>query len=164
LPIQLFVTFNFDITIVIKYIYAFLQVHTEVSVMSLPCEVAVKCVLPVVRAMIAKELTIEHGLKQKEAACKLGVSQPAISLYGKKLRGISIDLENDATVKTQVRQIARMLAEGEPSRRNLIPKYCGICRAIRAKGLLCELHKAFDPTIIVEDCGLCGSPDKLTCI
>jgi hypothetical protein len=37
--------------------------------MSVPCEVAVKCILPVVRAMVAKELMTIDGLRR--------VSQPA---------------------------------------------------------------------------------------
>jgi hypothetical protein len=105
--------------------------------------------------MIAKELTIEHGLKQKQAADKLGISQPAISLYSKKLRGTSIDLENNAIIKSQVQEIARALIDRKPSRRELTLKYCGVCRTIRAQGLLCELHKSFDPAISIEDCGLC---------
>jgi hypothetical protein len=45
--------------------------------MSVPCEVAVKCILPVVRAMVAKELMTIDGLRQVDVAKFLRVSQPA---------------------------------------------------------------------------------------
>jgi predicted transcriptional regulator len=44
--------------------------------MLVPYEVAVKYVLPVVRAMTAKRLMAKHSLKQAEVAKLLGVSQP----------------------------------------------------------------------------------------
>jgi len=70
--------------------------------MIVPCEVAVKCVLPVVRAMIAKELVTKHGLNQVETARLLGVSQPAISLYSRKARGNALNLENDHDIAVLV--------------------------------------------------------------
>jgi predicted transcriptional regulator len=132
--------------------------------MSVPCEVAVKCVLPVVRAMIAKELTAKHQLKQKEAANLLGVSQPAISLYYRKIRGKAIDLEKDTEVRSSVENAAKSLIKKKLSRTDLIVMYCGICRTIRAKGLLCQLHKAFDPSIDIEKCELCFTTNSLSCV
>jgi hypothetical protein len=136
----------------------------EASLMSVPCEVAVKCILPVVRAMVAKELMAEYRLKQTEVADILRVSQPAISLYCRKIRGRAIDLENDEDIGKLVRNLAAALAENMLSRRDLIPKYCEICKTIRAKGLLCELHKAFDPTINIETCELCYTNNSLSCM
>jgi len=132
--------------------------------MSMPCEVAVKCVLPVVRSMVAKELMVKYGLKQTEVAEKLRVSQPAISLYRRKLRGKAIDLETDEDIQNQVRMVAQTLIEDKPTRRNIISKYCEICKAIRAKGLLCNLHKKFDSNIDIEMCRLCYGQDSLSCI
>jgi predicted transcriptional regulator len=131
--------------------------------MSVPCEIAVKCVLPVVRAMIAKELMTKHQLRQVEAARLLGVSQPAISLYHRNRRGKAIDLENDDDVKTLVTRTADSLANTGLSRADLILAYCGICRIIRAKGLLCKLHKVFDPMMEIEKCGLCALNTRVTC-
>jgi len=131
--------------------------------MSVPCEVDVKCVLPVVRAMIAKELTTAYRLKQKEAATLLAVSQPAISLYYRKIRGRAIDLENDLDVRKLVEDMAKSLVESKPSRRELIPMYCEMCRTIRAKGLLCKLHKAFDPAIDIDTCELCLTGNFVKC-
>ena len=131
--------------------------------MSVPCEVAVKCVLPVVRAMVARELMNTHRLKQVEAAKLLSVSQPAISLYSRNIRGKAIDLENDSEIQILVTSMTASLVKGPVSHRDLMLMYCGICKAIRAKGLLCKLHKAFDPTVEIEKCGLCIVDESTKC-
>jgi predicted transcriptional regulator len=123
--------------------------------MSVPCEIAVKCVLPSVRAITAKKLMTKHNLKQEQVAKLLGISQPAISLYCRRIRGKAIDLENDPAITALVENLAASLAEGNASRRDFIQSFCEICKAVRAKGLLCKLHKAFDPLIDTEKCKLC---------
>jgi hypothetical protein len=106
--------------------------------------------------VIAKELMAKHGLKQAEAAKILGVSQPAISLYYRKIRGKAVDLENDVEVIKLIENLADTLAKGAVSHKDFIPMFCEICRTIRAKGLMCNLHKAFDPEIDIEECQLCS--------
>jgi len=132
--------------------------------MLVPCEVAVKCLLPSVRAMVAKELMAKHNLKQAEAAKLLGVSQPAISLYYRKMRGKAIDLENDIEIGKLMENLADSLAEGGLSHKDFISKFCEICRIIRAKGLLCKMHKAFDPSIDIEKCELCTVNNSTRCM
>nr|MDO8079408.1 transcriptional regulator [Candidatus Freyarchaeota archaeon] len=132
--------------------------------MSIPCEIAVKCILPVVRAMTAKELVTKHHLKQVEAAKLLGISQPAISLYGSKIRGTAIDLENESDVKNLIEKLAVSLANGGFSHKDFVLMFCEICRTIRAKGLMCKLHKEFDPSIEIEKCGLCAIISDDRCV
>jgi predicted transcriptional regulator len=124
-------------------------------VMLVPCEVAVKCVLPAVRAMIAEELMTQHKLKQVETAKLLGVSQPAISLYFRKKRGKAIDLKNERDITNLVENLATSLAKGNLPPKDFISMFCEICSTIREKGLMCKLHKALDPTIDIEKCGIC---------
>ena len=124
-----------------------------------PCEVAVKCALPSVRAMLANELMNKYSLKQAEAAKLLGISQPAISLYQKKLRGNAIHVENDPDITALVAKHADYLVKGALTHKEVLFSFCGICKTIRAKGLLCEIHKAFDPTIETEKCGFCQTPN-----
>jgi len=131
--------------------------------MLVPCEVAVKCLLPSIRAMVAKELMAKHNLKQAEAAKLLGISQPAVSLYYRKMRGKAIDLENDVDIEKLMENLADSLAGGGLSHKDFIPKFCEICRMIRAKGLLCKMHKAFDPSIDIEKCELCRATNSLRC-
>ncbi len=127
--------------------------------MLLPCEVAVKSLLPAVRSVLTKQLTTRHGLKQVEVAKLLGVSQPAISLYSKKMRGKALDLERDREVKTLIEDLADSLAKGGLSYRDFTLKFCSICKTTRAKGLLCNMHRALDPTFNTEKCSLCMSTD-----
>jgi predicted transcriptional regulator len=129
--------------------------HRGMSKMLLPCEVAVKGLLPPVRAALAKHLMIKHGLKQTEAAKLLGVSQPAISLYNKKMRGKALDLEKDETIKTLIEDLADSIAGKSLSHKDFTLKFCEICRTARAKGLLCNMHKTLDPTFDATKCELC---------
>jgi hypothetical protein len=105
--------------------------------------------------MVAKELIETHGFRQTEAAKVLGVSQPAISLYSRNIRGRAIDLENDQEILALTAKMAQLLAKGNPSRSDVVPMYCKICRTIRTKGLMCELHRSIEPLIVTEDCTLC---------
>lgn len=133
--------------------------------MLVPCEIAVKCLLPAIRAMLAQELTTEHCLKQTEAAKLLGVSQPAISLYHRRIRGKAINLEKDPEITKLIKEFANTMASSSEllSHKEFIQKFCEICKLIRAKGLMCELHKIFDPQIDIEKCGLCLAIGDFNC-
>jgi predicted transcriptional regulator len=127
-----------------------------------PCEVAVKCALPAIRATLAKELMTKHDLTQAEAAKLIGVSQPAISLYCREIRGKAIDLENDPEITKLMESLATSLTEGMP-RKDFIVKFCEICRTLRSKRLMCSLHKSFDPSIDIKKCELCITTSAIMC-
>ncbi len=120
-----------------------------------PCEVAVKIVLPVVRAMVANTLVNERNLNQADAAKLLGVSQPSVSLYQQKLRGNAINLKDDEEVLSLVTKYADLLANGSPGQSEKLGSFCEICRTICSKGYLCSIHKSFDPAFDVEACNFC---------
>ncbi|MCW4045596.1 MAG: hypothetical protein NWE94_08790 [Candidatus Bathyarchaeota archaeon] len=120
-----------------------------------PCEVAVKCALPSIRAMIANELTNKYQLKQEHAAKLLEMSQSAISLYQAKLRGTSLNLQNDPEITALVTKHADYLVKGFSAQEEKLLSICGICKTLRAKGFLCEIHKTFDPSINIETCRVC---------
>ena len=126
-----------------------------------PCEVAVKCALPSVRAMVATELMNKHSLNQAQTAKLLGISQPAISLYQKKLRGNSLDLWNDTDITASVAKHAEFLVKGIDSKSNLA-WFCRICKTLRAKGYLCKIHKDMDPTLDVDNCDFCKDLEPVT--
>jgi predicted transcriptional regulator len=123
--------------------------------MSLPCEVAVKCLLPPVRAALAEILKTKHHLTQMEAAKRLGVSQPAISLYVKKIRGKALNIKEDLEIMKIIEELADALARGDLAHKDYIQIFCEICKKIRSKGLLCQIHKNFEPILIDEGCKLC---------
>ena len=128
-----------------------------------PCEVAVKCALPSVRAMVAAELMSKHSLNQAQTAKLLGISQPAISLYQKKLRGNSLDLWSDPEITASVSKQAAFLANGNSDAQNNLMWFCAICKTLRSKGYLCKIHKDLDPNLDVENCEFCKDlePDSV---
>ena len=128
-----------------------------------PCEVAVKIALPSVRAMVANELMNKHNLNQAEAAKLLGISQPAVSLYQMGLRGNSMDLGDDPDITALVSKHADYLVNGSPTYKSMLLSFCGICKTIRSKGLLCKIHKDFDPTVDIENCDFCQTTDPFAC-
>lgn len=70
-------------------------------------------ILPGARALIAKKL-IESGLSQKQAAAKMGVSQPAISQYKRDLRGSRSEVfKGNPKLAEHINSIAARLATGE---------------------------------------------------
>ena len=143
--------------------YYFGPYTRQVTPMLTPCEIAVKCALPSVRAMVANELTSKHNLKQADAAKLLGISQPAISLYQQKLRGNSIDLGNDPEISALVAQHAETLASGTFSNNDMLVSFCRICKTIRSKGFLCKIHETFERRIDVEKCNFCQTIDQASC-
>ena len=69
-------------------------------------------ILPGARALIAKRL-IESGLSQKQAAAKMGVSQPAISQYKRDLRGKADFFKKNPKLMELVNRLADKIASGE---------------------------------------------------
>jgi predicted transcriptional regulator len=114
--------------------------------------------------MLARELMTTHGLKQTEAAQRLGLSQPAISLYRRKIRGKALSLENDGDIKNLTGKLASRIAASKLSRKEYVLGVCEICKTIRGKGLLCELHRSIDPSIIPDKCDLCITMEQLSCV
>jgi predicted transcriptional regulator len=106
--------------------------------------------------MIAKELISKHGLKQLDVANLLGVSQSAISLYGRKIRGRALDLEIEKDIVSVTKDLASKLAEGEMDYTTFLFELCKICGLVRSTGLMCNLHKAFNSKIDINRCKICA--------
>jgi len=105
------------------------------------CEVVVADVLPVVRAMITKELMDTHGLNQVETARRLGVTQPAVSQYRSKLRGRGAKmLLSNKKIATLIKNLAKDIAKGNMKPQRMHEELCNICRSIRKEKIICKLH------------------------
>ncbi len=127
--------------------------------MSIPCEVAVKSVVPAIRASLAKELIQTHKLKQIATANLLGITQTAVSKYTRDVRGRVIELEKIVEIQQSITEMAQMLASGEISRRQLVANFCDICKLVRQKGLMCDLCKRSNPSLDIYQCRICINPD-----
>ena len=127
--------------------------------MLLPCEVAVRSLVPAIRSTLARELVQKHGLKQKEVAALLGVTQTAVSKYIRKVRGITLSVEEIKEVNVMLSDIIFMLADGRISKYQFSENFCVICQTIRRNGLMCKLCKRSDPSMDVHQCFVCR-PEK----
>ncbi len=116
------------------------------------CEIMVQDIFPTVRALIAKELTCNLGHTQREAAARMGITQPAISQYGQELRGRKAEiLGANKRVQDAIKDAARTLANA-PSPYE-VSIMCDICKEIRGSGAICNLHKAGVPEL--KNCTVC---------
>lgn len=118
------------------------------------CEVIALEMLPAVRAMIARKLVVNYGLSQKQAAEKLGVSQPAISQYKRDLRGFKPGFfKGNPKLLEDVNSLAKRIASGELNPEQATIAFCELCKAIRFDGTGCQLHRGLDPSL--ETCTIC---------
>ncbi|MEM3506895.1 MAG: winged helix-turn-helix transcriptional regulator [Candidatus Bathyarchaeia archaeon] len=123
--------------------------------MLLPCEIATKSVIPSIRRSLVKILYKEFRLKQVEIAKILGITQSAVNHYLKEIRGVKINLEEIEELKNDLESFAKKLLDGKLKASEQIIQYCRLCSKIRAKGLMCKLHKAYDQAIKIEECQIC---------
>jgi len=123
--------------------------------MIIPCEIAVKSVIPAIRAYIAKELTQTHKMKQNDVANHLGITQTAVSKYISHVRGRVIRIDQTEEIRNMLNEIASKVADEKISDSQLTLRFCEVCKTVRENGLMCELCKRSDPTINVKACQVC---------
>jgi len=118
------------------------------------CETVSKYVLPTMRALIAKRLMEKYKLTQESAALKLGLTQSAVSQYIRNLRGSNIkSIEKDESIMKEIDIFVDKMAAGDINSVTAFDDFCNICRLIRKRKLLCEIHiKAFP---VLKDCKAC---------
>ncbi len=98
-----------------------------------PCELAVRDILPAIRAMIVLELR-DRGLKQKEIANKLGLTQPAVSYYLNKRRAKKFRVfKEEEELNSAVNDIAERIIRSEMSWKDLSDVFCELCAIARVK-------------------------------
>ena len=123
--------------------------------MPLPCEFAVKSIVPAFRALVARELIESYNLKQEDIANLLGVTQPAISQYARNIRGKILDLDGVERIRIIAKDLAFDLVNNSLSLKHINQKYCEACRTAREKRMICNLHKRLDPSFNIEECDAC---------
>ena len=127
-------------------------------VLLLPCEVGVQTVLPAIRALIARTIVEKHGMKERQVAELLGLSQSAISRYTRKNRGNILKIENVPEVQKLIEQTIRLLLYGETHQtKEILELLCQTCKVIREQGLLCRLCQKKTSQNMAEVCAFCRS-------
>jgi predicted transcriptional regulator len=118
------------------------------------CEIIVQEILPSVRAMVAVKLTKTYGLSQEQAAKRMGTTQPAISQYKREIRGHrSRVFSQDPRLAEMVEDIAKKAASGELAAHDITPEFCRVCKYLRSRGVMCELHRELSPSL--QECNVC---------
>lgn len=118
------------------------------------CEVVVSSILPAIRALITRELLTAYNLTQMEASELLGITQAAISQYNKESRGAKVNiLEKDKKIMKMIKQLAKKIARGNMTALKINSEFCKICKEIRKRKLICQLHKDIYPSL--ESCSEC---------
>lgn len=114
-----------------------------------------RSVVPAVKALMAKELVEQHGLKQDHVAQVLGISQSAVSKYSRKVRGSVIEADKLEEVQPLIKNMTVMLMDGGHQRAEFLQLFCMACVTIRSSGIVCRFCKKSDPKIKIEQCGFC---------
>ena len=123
--------------------------------MILPCEVAVRSVIPAVKALIAEQLLEEQGLRQEQVAEILGISQSAVSKYSSRVRGHAIDVTQMEEIRPLINNLVFLLLDGTRKNSELFDLFCQACVAVRKTSLMCAFCQKSDPKINIRECGFC---------
>ncbi len=94
--------------------------------MKTDCELVVNDVLPGLRAALSRELISQYNMNQSEVAERLGVSQPAISQYLRKLRGNKIFEKKE--VSDEIKRLCTRIYSGEVSSHGISSELWNICK------------------------------------
>jgi len=121
----------------------------------IPCEIAVKSVIPAIKAAITKELVEKYSLRQNQVAEALGISQSAVSKYTRQVRGHVIEIGDIEEIQPLINNMINLLINGNPRRAEFLSLFCQTCMTIRKKVLMCQFCQKTDPKIEIEECGFC---------
>jgi len=95
--------------------------------MKIECEEAVWRTLPLIRKEFAQRLVKDHGLTQRKAAEKLGITESAVSQYLAKKRGDS--KIKDSSIKEEITKSVQRITDGDLQVMKL--ETCRICHLLR---------------------------------
>ena len=116
------------------------------SKIQFPCEIVVWKILPAIKSKIVQNLK-EKGIKQKDIAKVLDITEAAVSQYlsGKRAKDYKIpDKFNE-----MINVVSEAIAEGK-NRQILMYGICQICKEIRKSGSACSICQ-YDS----KGCNLC---------
>jgi len=119
--------------------------------MKSPCEVIVSKILPSIKALLVKTL-VKRGIRQKEVATMLGITQASVSQYLAAVRGGDKKL---LAIFPEMETYAEDMAEkivGSGKKETYIALLCEICKKIRSDKKFYEYYKQLAP---LEECGIC---------
>ena len=94
------------------------------------CEEIVWYLLPLIRKELAKSLIKDHGLTQRKAAEKIGITEAAVSQYISKKR---VDLKvTDIKIRREIKESTKRIVDGDIQ--VMKTETCRICHLLRTEG------------------------------
>ncbi|MGQ0638477.1 MAG: transcriptional regulator [Nitrososphaerota archaeon] len=126
--------------------------------MLLPVEIETKTLIPALRAILAKRLIEEHGIREEEVSKLLGVTQAAISNYIRGTRGDPTLISKLLAVKEvadMVDDICNNLASNMAYTPASLSKFIGLCNYIKSSLLICDIHHNLETNIDEAVCKEC---------
>jgi len=121
-----------------------------------PYEIIVKSILPAIRSVLVKELSEKYGYKQIDIAKSLYITQASVSYYMTHSRGKYMEeVARHPDVVKMIKKLARKIHSEKPTKEELIKEINDIIMYIMAKEYICEVHKALESDIDIEECKVC---------
>jgi predicted transcriptional regulator len=94
-----------------------------------PCEYIIWHGLPVIRKEIAASLVFSHGLSQRQAAKKLGVTPAAVSQYLSKKRG-KLQITDQILIQEIHASAQKIVEQGEAI---VLVETCRLCHLMKKR-------------------------------
>src|SRR6476660_10579762 len=126
--------------------------------MLLPSEIESKSLIPAVRAILAKMLVKEKGLKEEEVAKLLGITQAAVSNYIRGTRGdveLISKLGSVQDITKMIDDISCDLAEDKAYTPSTMAKFIELCNYMRYTLIICDVHRNMEANIDEHICEQC---------
>jgi len=128
------------------------------GLMLLPAEIESKTLIPALRAILAKKLAEDHGIREDEISKMLGVTQAAVSNYIRGTRGdpsLIAKLLAEKQVSTLISELTDNLSSDMAYTPSSLSKFIGLCNYIKSSLLICEIHHNLESNIDEKVCKEC---------
>ena len=128
--------------------------------MLLPSEIESKSLIPAIRVIIAKKLSLEFYLKEGDIAKMLGVTQAAISNYVRGTRGdmeLIAKLNSVPEIMRMADDITKDLAANKVYTPSSMAKFIALCNYMRQSLIICDVHHTLEENIDEGVCKSCES-------
>ena len=113
----------------------------------MPQEIEVWYVIPAIRRELAKAMA-KKGMKQKDIAKNLSLTEPAVSQYIRAKRAKEVDFDAEYTIIIQ--NAAERIIKNNGV---MVMEIQTLCDKIRKNGLLCKIARKYHKT--PKDCCVC---------
>jgi len=107
----------------------------------LPCEIVTEQLLPLMRKALVRELVVNRGISQLQAAKIVGVTQPAVSSYLHSKPRTREELRGVTKIETLAKDISEDWIDGRLTETEAIRRVCGLCLELRSFGPICAIHR-----------------------